>query len=312
MVTLGLDIGGANLKFAIQDYGEIIYFPMWKKARDLENELRRISERFNPERVGVVITAELSDCFSCRNDGIIFVSDAVKKAFSSELFFMDIKGKLSKNIDEPKLFYASNWIASSEFLLMEGWRNFIFADMGSTTTDLIPITNRIKAARTDHERLKRGELLYFGILRTPIFYVLPKFDVPLTSEYFAITADAFIVTGDIGIKEYTCDTPDGREKSLKECMTRLARSVCLDADDEKYLTELAHAVKEKMVERVAEAMKELSEKHDIEKVVGCGIGEFILEKAAEMHELEYIPLSEHYKLAKLFPAYAIAKLVELE
>ena len=46
----------------------------------------------------------------------------------------------------------------------------ILLDMGSTTTDIIPIeSGRVRAlGRTDPDRLATGELVYSGALRTPV------------------------------------------------------------------------------------------------------------------------------------------------
>jgi len=311
MNCLGLDIGGANLKAVSGNYAKIVYFPMWKRFYELKDELKRIAEKVNPERTGVVITAELSDCFRSRREGVEFIYQTVRKSFNSEVYLMDIEGRLLKEIDKAENFFASNWIASIKFLIKEGWKNFILADMGSTTTDLIPVTDKIEAERTDYARLKRRELLYIGILRTPVFHVLPEFDVPLVPEYFAITADVFRVTGEIGEDDYTCDTPDGMGRGTLDCMRRLARCVCMDVDgNEDYVFSMAEEAKNRILKQIAEAMENLSMKYKINHVLGCGIGEFILREAAEITNLNYESLSDHYNFSELFPAFAISKLVE--
>jgi probable H4MPT-linked C1 transfer pathway protein len=284
---------------------------MWKRWRELKDELRKIDEEFKPEKVGVVITAELADVFKSKDEGVLYVSKAVEDVFSS-VYYMDVNGNLKGKIDNPRNFAASNWVASATFLL-KSYDHFILADMGSTTTDLIPVTDRIVAAKTDYERLKRKELLYFGVLRTPVFYVLPEFDVPLVPEYFAITADAFVVTGDIQPLDYTCDTPDGSGKDKESCMLRLARTVCCDLEevDYEYVRAIANAVKERMVKKVEKAMLELSETYGLERVIGCGIGEFVIESAARKAGLHYVSLIEKYgEMSRLFPAYAMARLVD--
>ena len=57
---------------------------------------------------------------------------------------------------------------------MRSWRGAIrdalFVDIGTTTTDIIPIVGGVVVAcgRTDPERLASGELLYTGAVRTPV------------------------------------------------------------------------------------------------------------------------------------------------
>jgi len=91
---------------------------------------------------------------------------------------------------------AANWSASAT-LLAEEVGDGLFVDMGSTTTDLIPIKGRPLAAKTDFQRLARGELVYTGLLRTALGALLPTARiggdcVPLSPEMLAITADAYL------------------------------------------------------------------------------------------------------------------------
>ncbi|HIP62698.1 MAG TPA: H4MPT-linked C1 transfer pathway protein, partial [Archaeoglobus profundus] len=172
MTSLGIDIGGANLKVA-DNHGnfKLIYFPIWKKLDKLEYQLRMIKDEFNADKIGVVMTAELSDIFDTKVEGVLKIAKIVSRVFE-DVFFLDLNGELRRYDDvlkKPRMFAASNWVASVKFLIEEGWKYFIFGDIGSTTTDLIPVTDKIEAGRTDYERLKNGELIYFGVLRTPVF-----------------------------------------------------------------------------------------------------------------------------------------------
>ncbi len=316
MRSLGIDIGGANLKVATAEGDfKLIYLPIWKKLGELEGTLRQIKEEFDPDRVGVVMTAELSDIFPTKARGVLTIAEIVQKVFD-DVYYLDLDGELRRYEDvlrKPKMFAANNWIASVRFLLEDSWRNFIFADMGSTTTDLIPVTDKIEAGKTDYERLKRGELLYFGVLRTPVFYILPKFDVPLASEFFAIAGDVFVVTGDIKPEDYTCETPDKRGKDVESCMRRLARTVCCDLEDvdKEYIKAMAESFKNAMIERLVKGIEQIHEKFKLDKVLGCGIGEFLLKEATKLVGLRYISIREKYgDVSTVFPSYAMAKLVE--
>jgi probable H4MPT-linked C1 transfer pathway protein len=308
MNSLGIDIGGANLKVSDGREHRIIYFPMWKRARELKTKLRELSMEFGADRAGVVITAELADVFKSKREGIQYIAEICSEVFA-DVFFLDVEGRLSKEIDDPLKFCASNWMASVSFLVNEGFKDFLFVDIGSTTTDLIPVKEKPTAGKTDFERLKRGELLYMGVLRTPVFYVLKRFEgADLCPEYFAITADVFRVTGDIGEDDYNCETPDSAGKSVEECMRRLSRTVCCDLEElgEKKAKLLAFRAKDAMIRILRrEIVTRLSE-WDLETVLACGIGEFLVERACEC-----IRLSEKYGTAsKLFPAFAMSRLVE--
>ncbi|MET1123963.1 MAG: hydantoinase/oxoprolinase family protein [Archaeoglobaceae archaeon] len=312
MRSLGIDVGGANLKVAGDGLAEIVYFPMWRRASELETVLKELAARYGADRAGVVITAELADVFESKDEGVSFIAKACRNAFG-EVYFLDVDGEISRDVTNLRRFAASNWVASAKFLLKEGFRNFLLVDIGSTTADFIPVTDRIEAARTDYERMRRGELIYFGILRTPVFYVLPEFEVRLASEFFAITADVFVVTGDIEPEDYNCDTPDGAGKDYYSCLRRLARLFCADLEEigEEKLRRFAEAVRNRMVADVSEAVKQKISEYGLEQVLGCGIGEFVIREACELAGVDYTLLSDLYgEYSKLFPAFAMFKLVE--
>lgn len=308
MNSLGIDVGGANLKVAGNGVSEIIYFPMWKMAGNLKYKLEEIAKRYGAEKAGVVITAELADVFRNKEEGIRFVENACREVFR-DVHFLDLYGNLVKEIKNPRLFSASNWVASISFLLSEGYRDFLFVDVGSTTTDLIPVKEKAPGARTDFERLRNGELIYFGVLRTPVFYVLRSFErAKLCPEFFAITADVFRITGDLSEEEYTCETPDGKGKSVEDCMRRIARTVCCDLEElgKESAEKIAMNTKKSMIRVLRREIRRKIEENGLKQVLACGIGEFLVE---ESHEC--VRLSKIYgEFSKLFPAFAMFKLVE--
>ncbi len=313
MSSLGIDIGGANLKVSSGVGCEIIYFPMWRKFHELKKTLKSLSEKYDAKRAGVVMTAELADVFESKAEGVLKIAKICKEVFE-DVRFLDVNGDLHAEIYDPSAFAASNWIASTKFLLSEGYDSFLFVDMGSTTTDLIPVTQKIEAAQSDFERLKRKELIYIGILRTPVFYVLRSFDsAPLCPEFFAITADVFRVTGDISESEYSCDTPDGKGRDVEACLKRLARTVCCDVSElgrEKTI-ELAYKAKGEMVNLLSDAIEEKINEYELKEVLACGIGEFLIEEACKKIGVKVSKLSGRYgDYSYLFPAFAMMKLVE--
>ena len=75
---------------------------------------------------------------------------------------------------------------ASSLLLGKDYRDSIFVDIGSTTTDIIPIKNgKPLAGKTDFKRLKNGELVYSGALRTNIAAILKsvKFGIGITDFF---------------------------------------------------------------------------------------------------------------------------------
>jgi (4-(4-[2-(gamma-L-glutamylamino)ethyl]phenoxymethyl)furan-2-yl)methanamine synthase len=316
-MILGLDIGGANTKAASSDglLAKSVYLPLWKHA-PLDDVLGLFA-LWGPQAVAVVITGELADCFSCKREGIEKLTAAVKQAFSCPVFFWGASGFAWT---DPLELAAANWSASAALLAREVGE-CLFVDMGSTTTDLIPIKGEAQAAKTDFLRLAGGELVYMGLLRTRLDALLPMAmiegqEVPLAPELFAIMADARLALGRISEERYACETPDGAGKDREQTLRRLARSVC--ADLEEIGEAAALAIAEQACERqkgiLVAAMKRQAEKHGLTKVAAAGIGEELIAQAAAFLGLECLRLSEKYgaEISMVFPAYAVSRLAETD
>ncbi|MCX9083386.1 MAG: H4MPT-linked C1 transfer pathway protein [Candidatus Methanoperedens sp.] len=315
-MILGIDIGGANTKIASMD-GTIIelhYIPLWKNSK-LPEVLLDIAKRLEPDKAGVVITGELADCFTDKDAGLSYIIDAVNNAFQNA-YFLDSNGVFLK--EKKKSIAAANWMASALAVGKE-FGDCIFIDTGSTTTDIIPIKNgEPLAKKTDFERLKYGELVYSGALRTNIAALLKTVIIGdkisrISSELFAITADAYLVLGMIAPENYTCDTPDSAGKTTIDAKRRLARVVCADLEeisDEEILS-IAKQVMKAQVNEIKDALFQVSKKHGLKSVVTCGLGEFIAGRASQECGLDIISISGKYgpEISKVFPAFAVAQLL---
>jgi (4-(4-[2-(gamma-L-glutamylamino)ethyl]phenoxymethyl)furan-2-yl)methanamine synthase len=228
---IGIDVGGANLK-VVDDRGfNIHYCPLWEKTPLVD--LLRQHARNDDGPAAVVMSGELADCFENKLDGISFIVSAVSKVFPRARFY----GTDAQFHDHavPHL-AAANWLASADFLRSRH-PDAVLLDIGSTTADIIPL-NRFKSllGMTDTKRLQAGYLLYTGMLRTSVATLLRSVDLagvgtPVSTEYFATSADVHLVLGHITPSLYTCETPDGKEKTHSASLRRLARMVCADLDE---------------------------------------------------------------------------------
>ena len=137
----------------------------------------------------------------------------------------------------------------------------------------------------------------------------------LSSELFAIAADAHLGMGDIAEGEYTVETPDGSGKDRISAERRLARTVC--ADPEEIGTEVVEAIarqaKARQERLLTDGIQRLAEEHVLDQVVAAGIGEALIEEAARKLDLECVRLSQRYgrSVSDVFPAYAVARLLEI-
>ena len=126
-----------------------------------------------PVAHAVTMTAELSRSFRTKREGVGFVLDAVAAAFPEvDAMIYGVDGRFLSPAEargQPLAVAAANWAATARFVGREA-RDCLLVDIGTTTTDIIPIESGEPATqgRTDPERLLSGELVYTGALRTPV------------------------------------------------------------------------------------------------------------------------------------------------
>jgi hypothetical protein len=228
---IGIDVGGANLKIVDDRGAHIHYCPLWENA-----PITSLLDQYvtSPDdRVAVVMSGELADCFLDKMQGISFIVAAVKMAFPHARFYG------TDNLFHQGAVHqlaAANWLASAAYL-REEYPGAVLLDIGSTTADIIPLGRFDELiGLTDLMRLQKGYLLYTGMLRGNVATLLPSVlldgkKTPTSSEYFAGSADAHLVLGHITPEEYTVDTPDRKEKTQDASLKRLARVVCADPDE---------------------------------------------------------------------------------
>jgi (4-(4-[2-(gamma-L-glutamylamino)ethyl]phenoxymethyl)furan-2-yl)methanamine synthase len=243
--TLAVDIGGANTKAAWLD-GESLRtvsrpFEVWRDREALAAVLRDVADEVaaGPARaVAITMTAELSDAFRTKREGVAFVLDAAEKALG-EPSVLTTAGELV-SIDaaraRPWDVAAANWVATA-LAVAAVHPDALLIDVGSTTADIVAIADGRVAAtgRNDLERLMAGELVYTGALRTNLAAIALRVPVrgdwcPVSSEYFAISGDIHLVLGHLPPEVYDCPTPDGRPATIAFARERIARLVCADTD----------------------------------------------------------------------------------
>jgi probable H4MPT-linked C1 transfer pathway protein len=318
--TIGIDIGGANTKVAsASGTTRSFYLPLWRES-NLAGLLQRVKDEFRPERVGIVITGELADAFASKKEGICAIASAVNAVFAKPCY-LNIRGQLTPAIAErdARLYAASNWTASAAFLAKSS-QDCIFADVGSTTCDVIPIKNgKSVALTTDFERLREHQLIYMGVLRTNIATLLRFVNLSgktyrLCSELFAITADVHRILGNIEGSDYACDTPDSQSRDLEACYRRISRALLCDVSElgRENAREIAGQVEHAQINELADALAFQAREFELHTVVGAGLGEFLIAKAALKAGLECRLLSRQYgrELSNVFPAFAVAQLVQ--
>jgi hypothetical protein len=230
---IGLDIGGANLKAARADrQARSAPFELWRHPGRLGEALRDLLAGWPIERLAVAMTGELCDCFATKKDGVRSILASVAAAFStaSVEVWSTTGAFVSTDIAaaRPTLVAAANWHAQATWVARQ-FPNALLIDVGSTTTDIVPIQEGAVAASglTDEERLRTGELVYTGARRTPIAALVSE---RVAAERFATAHDAYLLLGEIDEDPSDTGTADGRPATHAHAHARLARMLGGDAD----------------------------------------------------------------------------------
>jgi probable H4MPT-linked C1 transfer pathway protein len=299
--VIGWDVGGAHLKAARADDGRIV--EAIQVAAPLRLGLERLAQAFAEvkARIGaahlhaVTMTGELADTFSSRAEGVgELAALAVRELAPAEVLLYAGRAGFIAPQDAPRHvedIASANWFASAS-LAARGARSALFVDVGSTTTDLVPVVDGAVVARgyTDAERLAAGELVYTGLVRSFVMAVAERAPfagrwAPLINENFATMADAHRILGQLPDGVDQMATADGRAKTIEASRARLARMVGCDADDagEAEWRLLAQWLVERQVRTIMDgAMLVLSSAAmpADAPVLGAGIGDGLVQEVA--------------------------------
>jgi (4-(4-[2-(gamma-L-glutamylamino)ethyl]phenoxymethyl)furan-2-yl)methanamine synthase len=293
--TLAVDIGGANTKAAWLDGASLRTvsrpFEVWRDREALAAVLRDVAAEAaagETHAVAITMTAELSDAFRTKREGVQFILDAARDAFGDRpLSVLTTAGELvpvEAARARPWDVAAANWVATAR-AVADAYPDALLVDVGSTTADIVPIADGRVAAtgHNDLERLMAGELVYTGVLRTNLAAIAPRVPArggwcPVSSEYFAISADVHLVLGHLTPDAYDCPTPDGRPATVAFARERIARLVCadveqLDEDEIEAIAAFLHGEQSRQLEEAARRVQ--SSLPPDAAVVAVGSGAFL-------------------------------------
>jgi probable H4MPT-linked C1 transfer pathway protein len=302
-LATGWDLGGAHLKVAQARPGgglvTALQIPcrLWLGAEELTRALQDARERLQPSRRhAVTMTGELADLFANRAEGVARLSEVMALAFADadlRIYAGDLGFvAAAAAAGHWRAVASANWHASARLVAMRR-QSALFIDVGSTTTDIVPVRDGdIDASGyTDDERLVSEELVYSGATRTPVMAIAD--DVPfrgqrqrLMAEHFATTADVHRLTGELPADADQLPAADGRGKTAEDSARRLARMLGRDLDSAPMTAwrRLAAHLAERQRQSLHAAIdRVLSRGHLAEAtpVVGAGIGRFLIRALAE-------------------------------
>ncbi len=216
---------------------------MWRQPKQLADALAEDLGRMNKiDALAVTMTGELADCFLDRAIGVDHIVSHTCQAAAQlgidQVAFYGVDGRF-RDADQARrdvdLVAAANWHAWQVLLPGEIVSDATLIDIGSTTTDIIPIAaGRVATAATsDYDRLAEGSLVYVGCRRTPVCALVDRLrfrdrELSVMNEVFATIDDARIVLGTVPEDAEDNDTADGMPRTRDFAANRLSRMIGLD------------------------------------------------------------------------------------
>ncbi len=347
---VGWDIGGANLKVAWLDDGRLrkvvqLPCPLWQGVDRLEAAcdlvLAGLPDR--PTLHAVTMSGEMADLFADRVSGVVaivaFMRDYLTRhrrgdelrIFAGSAGFVGADEVRAGTEGNAEMIASANWLATALRCACSK-EGGILVDIGSTTTDLIPFADcRVCAVGAgDRERLTQGELVYVGIIRTPLMALTRR--APFAGawratmhEHFATTADVFRVLGELDESVDAQPAADGGAKTPEASARRLLRMVGEDlaATGMDNIRNLARWYRQCLLDVITEGLALRLSRGDVAAdapLVGAGVGRFLLAELAARFQRPYRPIDEllcpgddglslHARAADCAPAVAVAQLL---
>jgi (4-(4-[2-(gamma-L-glutamylamino)ethyl]phenoxymethyl)furan-2-yl)methanamine synthase len=335
--VIGWDVGGANVKLAAVANGRVesvvqIPCPLIPDRAKFDQAVAAALPLIGAPAVhAVTMTGELSDVFESREDGVAYLVDLMVKTAGAVpvLIYAGEAGFLAPlEAKQQTLEVASaNWHVSAA-LAAKRHREALLADVGTTTTDLIPIKGGKVAASgaTDSRRLASGELVYTGVVRTPVMALTRTAPFRgrsqrIAAERFATMADVYRLTGDLPEGADPYPAADQRGKSPKESAARLARMLGRDASAAELADWVALACyfagcQLALIEEAAREVVLQQELPEAAPVIGAGCGRFLADQLAARLGRPYVDFAElidaapvaREAAARSAPAVAVALL----
>ena len=318
---IGWDVGGAHLKACLlggqvlsgqvqggpvqgspAQSGQVLDVaewacPLWQGLDRLDAALDLALARWpgaTTAHHAVTMTGEMADFFAHRQDGVQRIAQHMLQRLGPHTHFFAGHAGWCGAADVAAHWQhiaSANWWATASHAA-QALGDGVLVDVGSTTTDLIAFKNgRVHSrSHSDSQRLASGELVYHGVVRTPLCAVARRirwrdtaFNV--MNEFFATSADVYRLTGELNPAHDLHPSADNGPKDVPGTQQRLARMVGLDArdgSDGDWLA-FAHAWRTEQLAELAAQLQRVLTAADLPvqaPLVSAGCGDFLVRPLA--------------------------------
>ena len=318
LTVVGWDVGGAHLKAALLVNGvvqqvEQTVCPLWKGVEYLDQAVQRILDKLPQHNAlhAVTMTGELVDCFKSRQEGVDAIIRSLQQSLPSHtlMIYAGNRGFLSPAdimADDYVRIASANWLASAS-VAAHFYQDGLFVDIGSTTTDILVIHQHQVDAHgyTDYQRLVSGELLYTGVVRTPVMAISQSAvfkgqTMGLMAEHFATMADVYRLTQELNPEHDQSDTADGGDKTEAASALRLSRLTGYEFSEQDwpFWLEFADYIKTQQIKMIEQACLRQLQRINLkagQPLLAAGVGRFLLQRIANRLDLQFVDFAELIK-----------------
>jgi (4-(4-[2-(gamma-L-glutamylamino)ethyl]phenoxymethyl)furan-2-yl)methanamine synthase len=311
-VVIGWDIGGAHLKaVSLDSSGNIVRCiqlpcPLWQGLQHLEQGVDQILAASSATLHSITMTGELVDLFSSRGEGVMAIADTMARKLNNKniCFFAGAKGFVSFEACENNIEHIAsmNWYATGLYTASKIPQALVI-DIGSTTTDMMIVNDGKVCAQgvTDFTRMASDELVYSGLVRTPLMALAQKIifqgsEVGVMAEYFATTADVYRLLGKLAEEADQQPAADNGDKTAHASARRIARMIGRDVESASVSewNNLAQQFADKQYQQLHNACERQLARGLIASsapMIGAGCGSFLTRKLAQKLQRPYIDFS---------------------
>ncbi|MBP0594111.1 H4MPT-linked C1 transfer pathway protein [Paraburkholderia sp. LEh10] len=320
--VFGWDVGGAHVKVSRVDSAGVVTdvaqwaCPLWQGIGHLQRAIDAAAARWpdasvSRARHAVTMTGEMVDLFADREHGVRAIVGALAGRLGDDAVFYAGPGRwldAAQSIAQWRSVASANWLATAQYVATRA-PACLLIDIGSTTTDIVPIVGSRVVARgsTDAARLVTGELAYHGVVRTPLCGIAHRIAfrgeiAGVMNEWFATSADVYRLTGELWPPHDQHPGADNGPKTVAASCARLARTIGRDAADarEDEWREFAQAWRHAQLQAIGASFEQVCAAHPAladAPVVGAGCGRFLAAALARAHGRDYVDFGSFARAA---------------
>ncbi len=311
----GWDIGGAHLKVSrCNQHGQLVNSielacPLWQGITGLADSFRQALSQLgnHADRHFITLTGESADCFANRQQGVTDILNAVAEHLAAESCQVFSQSETWLSLIDAKQHWqqvaSMNWLATASWLAKH-YSDALLIDIGSTTTDIIAISDGQPQlqAFTDQGRLQSGELVYTGVIRTPLMALAQH--IPFAGQFQKVANEVFANTADIWrllnkLPDNISDrSADGQSWGAANCRQRLARMIGSDAENysDSDWQQLAQWYGQQQIQQIYASCQQVINRQisltTQTPVIGAGIGRFLVAEIATLSGRPYLDMAD--------------------